>query len=159
MSTIEECLKSGTIVPIVPPLSWRQTKHRSVFAKLECVDWMRNVLRDYEPDGMEPGAAKPMEQVAVMLRKFAAGEDFQKLLPHEMNPLGQGVWRLRTPDVRFVGWFPQHCTFVVSDIDLKVNCTQIRDNQMYAEAVQFRKDLNLLDGAYLEGELDDLIRI
>ena len=73
--------------------------------------------------------------------------------------MGEGVWRLKTADTRTVGWFPAQCVFVAVEMDLKINCDNVRDNQMYQNTLQFRKTIGLLGGAYINGGIDDCIRV
>ena len=145
---------------INPQLTYRQQELRKVLVRETCIAWMTTVLPRQKTDNFYPGSPAPKLQVASIVRKFCAGENFDPPLPHEMKPLGEGVWRWRTNDVRMVGWFPDRKTFVIAAIDTKANCTPIRDNEMYQEAIAYRNELGLNDGRFEEGEeIDDIIAI
>ncbi len=119
------------------------------------------VLPTLQSDGFFPGSARPREQAAVLFRNFIAGHPFNDPLPHEMHPLGQGIWRLKTPDLRFDGWFPDFNFFVIGAFDTKQNAKlNGRDDAMVAEVVALRTKTNLLGGAYRREEnIHDLIRL
>lgn len=102
-------------------------------------------------------AQSPREQLSVITRRFCRGDDFEHPPPHPMNPAKDGVWRIRTPDLRIVGWFPQRSLFIVSEIELKRNCTDLRDNQLMLSAIKLRKKLNIGNGVFLKGGIDDCV--
>lgn len=157
MSTYQECRERGSLHTVGGLLGARQQPTRLLALSTETFEWMRNVLPTLETDGFFPGSVSPKQQAFLLFRTFVAGENFDPPLPHEMSPLGSGVWRLRTADLRFDGWFPERAFFVVAVADAKTNCTNARDNEMYQSVLSFREQLSLLGGTYLEGNLDELI--
>ena len=112
-------------------------------------------------DNFYPGSATPREQAAVLFRSFVAGEEFDDPVPHEMDPRGQGVWRLRTADLRFDGWFPRPNFFVVGAFDHKKETMKDgRNNEMYREVLALRATTNLDNGIFAtQGDYRDLIRL
>ena len=102
-------------------------------------------------------AAKPIEQLDVLLRRFCSGEDLDDPLPHHMTPTSKGIWRIPTADLRLVGWFPVQSVFVLSEIELKSNCTGMRDEQLLSNAEKFREKLDLMNGDFVKGDLNECI--
>lgn len=120
---------------------------------------MRDVLPDLQTDNYYPGSSTPKQQLATFARRFVGGDAFEPPMPHEMKPAGQGVWRMRTADLRLDGWFADHCFFVIGAIETKALSVGQRSNEMYAEVIAARTAINLNNGKYLKGEINELIRI
>lgn len=114
MRTIEECLREGDVACVRVRLTSRQQPMRLLMAAPSVQHWMTNEMARVEADGHVIGAISPYLQATAAFRRFIVGEDFQPPLPHEMSPLGQGVWRFRTDDLRFDGWFPRRGAFVIA---------------------------------------------
>lgn len=114
-----------------------------------------------ETDNFIPGSVRPVEQAAVLFNHFVAGEDFNPPVPHEMEPKGQGIWRLRTPDLRFDGWFPERNFFVIGAFDSKAGAKiRARSDAMVTEVLALRSAVNLLGGKYMTSEdYNDLVRL
>lgn len=158
MSTIEDCKKHGLIQSIGGNLRRHQQATRLLFAVPRAIDWMRTVLPTLQTDGYFDGAVTPKEQAGVLFNRFVAGDDLDPPLPHEMNPKGHGIWEVRTHDLRLFGWFPARAMFVISDIDTKENCV---NHGLYPgyfqQAMNERAQINLLNGAYIDGDLQDVL--
>lgn len=112
-------------------------------------------------DNYIPGSLRPLEQAAILFNHFVAGEDFDPPVPHEMEPKGQGVWRLRTADLRFDGWFPDRNFFVIGAFDSKALAKdRARSDAMLAEVLALRSSTNLMGGQFVNAEdYRDLIRL
>lgn len=87
----------------------------------------------------------PLEQFFSIAQLFCSDEPLT--IGDHFKPLhcrGQGVWELRTPDLRIFGWFPlkDHFVGVVAN-----DATYIKDHGLYegyiGEVVRFRKNLDL----------------
>ena len=87
----------------------------------------------------------PYEQVEQILydfvtgRPMAYGVDYKKL-----EPIGQNVWELKTPDVRVFGWLVRKRHFVAVCGDLKDNLTTMKAYRPHVKTVfEFRNTLDL----------------
>ena len=108
-----------------------------------------------------PGLASPLrvenspqEQLVALVEIFCSDEPLT--YGEHFKPLycrGQGVWELRTPDLRVFGWFPakDHFVGVVAN-----DATYIKQHQLYAgyigEVVRFRDQLNLDTPKFIQSE-------
>lgn len=157
MPTVSEALKTRVVVPIGGNLKPHQQPTRLLLTSQEVIEWMKAVLPKAKSDGVYPGAASPLEQAAGLFNRFVAGDDFQDPLPHPMRPTEQGIYRLRTPDVRMDGWFPEKCCFVIGAIELTQNCKRQRglDDQLRDLAINLRTTLQINNGTYLTGSYND----
>lgn len=153
MSTLEECKNTGKLITIGGGLRRHQLPVRLLTATPPAVEWMKTVLPTLTTDNFIPGSTRPLEQADNLFRRFVSGADFDPPVPHQMRPLGQGVWRLRTPDLRLDGWFPQKCIFVIANADQKRNTKKPgRDDLIFQLVLETRANLNLFGGKYEESE-------
>lgn len=161
MSTLEDCIAAKLLVCAKGNLRRHQQPNRLLVMGIDVMMDIRTRLPSMTTDGYFPGSVTPREQAAVLFNHFVAGEDFDPPLPHEMEPIGQGVWRLRTADLRFDGWFPERNFFVIGAFDSKENAKiRARSDAMVAEVLALRSAINLSGGAYLTSEdYHDLIRL
>jgi hypothetical protein len=161
MPTVEECFKAGRLIPLKGNLGARDVAHRLLVARPEVVEWMRQHLPGMQTDGFFPGSVEPRMQALLLFRAFVSGKPFDPPLPHEMEKRGFGVWRLRTVDLRFDGWFPRRCFFVIASVETKLN-TKVpgRNDEIYHSVIQFREELGLFNGVYENsGDFNELVRI
>lgn len=157
MSTIQSHLDSGELRPFNPNLRADQQRCRLLYFSQRAADWAKETLTAARTDDYVPGSASPRDQLGTLARRYCAGEEMRPPLPHQMRPVRHGVWRLRTPDLRIVGWFPERYRFIISEIELKQNCTNERDNELLLNACQYRDMLDINGGNFLEGKIDDCI--
>ena len=70
-----------------------------------------------------------------------------------LNHLSEGVWELKTADVRIFGWFAVKDCFIGTDGDLKRNIIDRNLYRPYAEqAARFRSLLDLDEPKFVTGE-------
>jgi hypothetical protein len=161
MSTLDECIAANILARVGGNLRRHQQPHRLLVIGVTVLEDLKRRLPGMETDNYFPGSVRPVEQAAVLFNHFVAGEDFDPPVPHEMEPKGQGVWRLRTPDLRFDGWFPERNYFVIGAFDSKSNAKiRMRSDAMVMEVLALRSAANLADGKYMSSEdYYDLIRL
>lgn len=96
----------------------------------------------------------PQEQLFALVQIFCSDEPLT--YGNHFKPLhcrGQGVWELRTEDLRMFGWFPlkDHFVGVVAN-----DATFIKEHDLYqgyiGEVVRFRGQLNLDEPKFIQGE-------
>lgn len=161
MSTLEECVRANLLVKLGGNLRPHQQEHRLLVMGAEALKDMRERLPLMKTDGFIEGADSPLNQAAALIHLFISGEDFDEPVPHQMSPLGQGVWRLRTADLRFDGWFPQTNFFVIGAFDHKQETLRPgRNAQMYQQVLDLRSSTKLLDGRFADQEdYRELVRL
>lgn len=70
-----------------------------------------------------------------------------------MRPVGNGVWELKTADLRLFGWFVQKDCFIVCDCDTTLRVKQMRLYPGYRDqAVRFRERLDLDEPKFIAGD-------
>lgn len=152
---LRRAVDSQQIIPLRARLRPNQQPYRRIYITPMVAEWIRTVLVRAETDNFMPDSARPVEQFDTMTRRFCAGEDLDTPIPHLMNPTDEGIWRFKSADIRAVGWAPVRGVLIVSEMDLKINCTNLRDNQMMLNAVLHRRKLNISSGHYLIGGFND----
>jgi hypothetical protein len=96
----------------------------------------------------------PLEQFFALVQTFCSAEPLT--YGEQFKPLysrGQGVWELRTSDVRVFGWFPMRDHFVGVAAN---DATFIKERSLYkgyiGEVVRFRNGLDLDQPKFIRGE-------
>lgn len=160
MSTLEQCIEQNLLVRARGNLRSHQQPNRLLVLGVAVMVELQKKLPGMTTDEYFAGSVRPLQQAAVLFNRFVAGDDFDPPVPHEMDPKGLGVWRLRTPDLRFDGWFPERNFFVIGAFDSKANADRARSDAMFEEVQALRAATNLMNGQYLTSEdYRDLIRL
>lgn len=158
MSTLEECLRSRRLIPLLGWLENWETAQRCLYVHPRAIEWMKHELPRLKTDNYWQGSPSPSVQAKVWIHDFVAGKPPIEPLPHEMRPQAAGIWEMRTFDLRFFGWFPQSGTFIISSVQSKINCFNKALYDGYRkQAVTDRTQLNLFGGKFAEGLLNDLL--
>jgi len=96
----------------------------------------------------------PLEQLFALVQTFCSDEPLT--YGEHFKPLycrGQGVWELRTEDIRVFGWFPIKDHFIGVAAN---DATYIKEHRLYpgyiGEVVRFRDQLNLDAPKFIQGE-------
>lgn len=95
----------------------------------------------------------PQEQVSALVSRFISGEGL--IFDYNFNvlhPYKDGVWELKTADVRLFGWFHKCDCFVGAFID---ETWRIKQHDLYAgyrgEVIRFRNALDLDEPKFIPG--------
>ncbi|WP_173980445.1 hypothetical protein [Magnetospirillum sp. UT-4] len=105
---------------------------------------------------------EPAQQVLALLEAYIGGypllfqRQYWPLKPHE-----DGIWELKTPDVRIFGWFRQKDLFIAVN---GMDATEVKAGHYYGpfvrEAVWHRQSLDLDGGIFVEGDdPDDVVSV
>lgn len=152
MATLLELASAGELVRYDAELEYDQQELRRVFALPRACDWIAGTLPSL-------GSAwniqeSPIEQLDALLALFCAGEPLA--VGHKfksLNALGEGIWELKTADIRMFGWFATKDCFVVTDCDLKRHIVERNMYGPYCEqAVRFRDRIDLDEPKFIPGE-------
>ena len=133
----------------------REFADRKLYLSLEASDWLEREL-----PGLTSAAGaveKPSEQVRALFRRFVTGKDLNNSRTlHVMRPEADGIWELKTIDLRFFGWFPQRDVFIIACVETmeRLKDPAIRDpyRNRFVEARVFqeRLDLPIIKGGSLD---------
>jgi hypothetical protein len=152
MATLATLQQQGKLIRIDPGLDPCVQEERMILAAPQLIEWLKSKLAalgsTWELD------RTPQEQLAVLFEVFAAGEPltfdhtFKKL-----HPRGEGVWELKTADVRVFGWFPKKDIFIAVVAD---TAERIKQHQLYpgyiGTVARFRAHLDLDEPKFLTGD-------
>jgi hypothetical protein len=152
MATLLELDADGSVSRYDPELGPGQLEERCLYVLPALV----TRIQDWLP---EQGSSwnieiEPHEQVAAMLADYCAGHILKigaglKALSH----LGDGIWEMKTADVRIFGWFHQKDCFIGASLDI---AETIKTSKLYAgycsEAVWRRSQLDLNMPKFIGGD-------
>jgi|SRR5665811_941124 len=152
MATLVELDQVGAVIKLDPALGAGQQELRVIYLSPRCETWLRDVLHTL---GSTWNIEEfPTEQLDALVSIFASGKTLTygeqfKPLQHIKN----GVWELKTADLRVIGWFPCKDCFVSVSAD---TADRIKQHKLYngyiGEAVKFRDALNLDEPKFVVGE-------
>ncbi|SRR5579885_1254218 len=158
MATLATLVSSKKLVQIGGGLAKDEQPVRLLYAYPHVIEWLNDTLPALEPfdaDGMQ----SPLEQVDDLFHDFVAGEDFSFYeLSHSMEPLEDGVWELKTPDIRLFGWFYKKGIFLAANID---TMERVKKHNLYAgyrdDVVRRRNQLDLDAPKFVTGGYADVL--
>lgn len=151
MATILQLCEQGVLDRYDPTLDRGELAERSVFASQRLRTWMTSELVQLVSDRQVEQS--PAEQVDARLHVFCTGgvisydSHFR-----EIHPISDGVWEIKTADVRIFGWFHKRDCFIGHVGDTKHRIMQHRLYHGYCgEVVRFRDALDLDEPKFLAG--------
>lgn len=159
MATIHTLASSGRVVRVELDLRPNEFEDRFIYLSEPAHVWMRDTLPTLASSSVDADMS-PQEQVFFRFKTFIIGQPIKHWrMMHVMLPDHEGVWELKTLDVRMFGWFPERDHFVIARADSMERC---KTHGLYAgyrnETVWYRDELNLNEPNFvLGGDLDDVI--
>lgn len=152
MATLNELVQAGLIRPLKVHLRRTEYEDRKIFASDQFLEWLNGPVKLASPFYEDDVA--PKMQAAALLKSFITGAPFLgSRLFKKMSPATNDVWEMRSPDLRFFGWFPCQDCYVAVSGDLFGNLKD--DVSLYEkhriECVQFRSELNMTEPKYMVG--------
>lgn len=153
MATLGELCERNQLVSIGGGLEPGEQPLRLLYASHDAVDWLERVLPALDPV-LDEGFQSPIEQVDDLFHDYVSGADMSFYArSHSMHPTGEGIWELKTPDVRFFGWFAGPCQFVIGYADTAARC---KEHGLYAgyrdQTKRFRDQLDLDEPKFISGD-------
>lgn len=133
-----------------PELEPGQMPERLLYCTDGFLDWFSTVLPTLKKDR---DALRPAEQVDRVLWDFVIGRPLvynqgAKIL----DPMIDGVWELKTIDVRIFGWFAARSTFIATNGALRSSLVPWAKYAPYIEeAKHVRNSLDLDEPKFLAG--------
>lgn len=152
MATLLELVSSGALTRYDPELSAREMEDRSIYMLPRAVAWASDKLPTLE--SVWQIEESPIMQVDGMLHSFCVGrslafsEDF-----HCLRPVSEGVWELKTADIRLFGWFYKRDCFIWSAACLT---ELVKESDLYRgfvnQTANDRESLDLNPPKFVSGE-------
>jgi hypothetical protein len=160
MATLVELEAMGWVWKLVPDLPLQELELRTLYTSRSAKTWIERVLPSLSSDsGTE---IEPITQLDDLLALFSTGGKLTHGRQfHVMHPRAEGVWELKTPDLRLFGWFPEKDCFVLvcceavrpikarrpTQLDLYQKCIN--------QVIGFRQSLPLNDPKFVRGSDPD----
>lgn len=151
MATILQLVLAGELDRYDPQLRRGQQLERAIYASQRLKNWMLNDLPGLVSDRQVEQS--PREQVDARLAVFCSGGviSYTEHL-HEIGHVKDGVWEIKTADVRIFGWFHARDCFIGHIADTK---HRILEHHLYygysGEVVRFRNALDLDEPKFIIG--------
>ena len=152
MATLIELENAGQVFRIDPALGPREQEWRRIFVLPELRQWLEDVLPTLGSTwNIEQS---PIEQLDALVATFCSGETLTfgqqfKLL----TGIKDGIWELKTADLRMFGWFYMKDCFVGTDTNLTDEIKRMRMYQPYCDqAVRRRNALDLDEPKFIQGD-------
>ncbi len=153
MATLLDLVRCGDLFKLDPDLEPGILDCRCIYTSLKFKTWIEEVLPTLESTWKIEQT--PQEQLQSFIEGvFCPGEpltyDWQfKPLTH----IRDGIWELKTADLRVFGWFPKKDHFVGVSADMK---DRILQHKLYApyvrDAADFLSRLDLDEPKYIPGD-------
>lgn len=151
MATLQELVDSDILHAIDPNLPAGSMPNRLMYASDRLKTWLENVLIGLGSTWQIE--LSPSEQAADLIELFCSGEELH--VGHHfkcLQPTTDGVWELKTPDLRIFGWFAFHDTFIGHCAD---TADRIKLHALYngyiGEVDRFRAALDLNPPKFIAG--------
>lgn len=152
MATIDELVTGGYLKPIHIRLGPKEFEDRKMYASPLFWNWLHGPVMSAESFYSEN--AKPRYQARDLLKTYLSGKPFGSgRMFKRMRPASNDVFELRSPDLRFFGWFVRKDVFIAVIGDLFENLKA--DESLYEkhriDCMNFRDQIDLDEPKYTPG--------
>ncbi|MBD8665314.1 hypothetical protein IFT59_18905 [Rhizobium sp. CFBP 8752] len=152
MATLDELVANRVLLRERIKLGRKEFDDRKLYVSPEFRLWLRGTVPHLEP--FYETNIKPRMQAYELIKSFIIGRPFRgSRLFKRMSPRSDDIYELRTPDLRFFGWFPAVDVFLAVKGDdfetLKLDASLYEKHRLETRA--FRNDLDLNDPKYNAG--------
>lgn len=158
MATLAELVGRQELVRLGGGLLPSEQVQGRLFAFPHVIDWLESVLPQLDAE-LSDGRQSPLEQIDDLFHDFVTGTNLDYWeRTHSMRPEQPGVWELKTPDVRFFGWFHLRLTFVIAEVESAFKCKRYDLYPGYRESVVRRRHaLKLNEPKFITGSYEDVL--
>jgi hypothetical protein len=152
MATLIELTLAGELIKLDPALGLREMEQRRIYMLPRAATWLAKDL--VEAESTHNIEESPAQQLDALLYEFCVGQAIPvvhrfKALDH----LADGIWELKTADLRLFGWFAYKDCFIICDCNLAREVKRMNMYRAYCEqAVRFRNVLNLDEPKFISGD-------
>lgn len=159
MATPAQLALGGLLHKVEDVLEPHEQEVRLLYTMPRAKEWMDAKLSKLAADGFYENAPSPEQQVDDLFYSFLSGDpEISEWVPHPMRPHEDGVWELRTADLRFFGWFWRKGIFIISAVDQKTRCEQFGLYAGYRDqCLRDRDGFDLDPPPFVNGELQDVL--
>ena len=151
MATLLELIADGRLVKLDPQLGKHELEERQIFLLPQTAIAVTKLLETMESEwDIE---STPAEQLDELVYHFVTGGqlDYPRQF-HVLDHARDGVWQLKTQDLRLFGWFPTKDCFICSDITNANEIKRLHQYSGYCEQTWFRREkLDLDEPKYIDG--------
>jgi hypothetical protein len=163
MATIAELEIAGRLSKLDPALDPDEQELRLLHMSEKLAKWLQEVLPTLVPTEWLTELT-PAQQLDALIADYAAGLPLvfgKQFKPFESKPLksiGDGVWYLKTTDIRIFGWFRARDCFVgvVPDTAERTKLYGLYEGYR-GEVVRFRDALPLDEPKFIPGDDPDAV--
>jgi hypothetical protein len=151
MATLIELERDGQLFRLDPQLEPTEQEWRSIYLSPTLKKWMQDVLPTLQSTWqVEIG---PAQQLDALVEEFCSGTTLcYGPRFHPIEHVEDGIWQLKTPDLRIFGWFHVKDCFVGWRAEL---ADFIKNHWLYhgfaGETARFRNKLNLDEPKFVHG--------
>lgn len=153
MSTLVALIEQGKLIKLDVHLEYDELEQRQILLLPRAAEGLQEKLEKMESEWQIE--LSPIEQFDELTHRFVTGATLD--YPRQFNILRrtsrEGVWELKSGDIRMFGWFPVKDSFICCDV---ANANVVKAGRQYAsycEQVWFYRDqLDLDDPKFLTGE-------
>jgi hypothetical protein len=158
MATPDTLKTAGLLEPVEVELDGNQQPQRLIYAHPRADSWLNGTLPQLEADGYVEGALTPEEQADTLFYQFISGATAFQMAPNCLRPKDDGIWELRTHDLRVFGWFWRKGVFIISSVEQAKRCKQLNLYAGYREQAKHdRNGMELDEPKFIPGELEDVL--
>ncbi|ULR43160.1 hypothetical protein [Rhizobium sp. K102] len=140
MATLVQLVHMGVLKPVNVKLRRDEFRDRAIVGLPKFHEWLENDVK--VATAFYPDTIRPSQQALAILKDFISGKPFPgPRLFKKMSPKNNDVWELRTPDLRFFGWFYHKDCYIATTGEFferlkynpmlyeehRINCLKIRD--------------------------------
>ena len=152
MATVLDLAEQGALHKLDPQLEPNEQEWRTIYLLPRVVPVFANELVSWS--SLWKIEQTPIQQIDALMETFCSGATLTfgpqfKPLTH----IKDGVWELKTPDVRFFGWFHKKDCFIGGALNSAYN---VKNNNLYAgyagEVAYYRNALDLDQPKFVPGD-------
>lgn len=160
MATLVELERKGWLWKFVPELQPRELETRTLYVAKSAKTWIEQKLPNLSSGSNSE--IEPSGQLDDLLALFCNGGKLRHGRQfHIMHPRTEGVWELKTPDLRLFGWFPERDCFVLVCCEAvrPIKARRAGQLDLYQKCINqvigFRQSLPLDDPKFVTGDNED----
>jgi hypothetical protein len=152
MATVLELVLAGRLLKLDAALEHNEREWRYIHTSPRFRERAENELPHWKSEWNVE--AEPIQQLDALVEIFCSGETLT--FGSQFKPLTHikdGIWELKTPDLRIFGWFCKKDHFIAGTMDLAFN---VKKHNLYAgyagEVERFRTQLDLNEPKFVASE-------
>jgi hypothetical protein len=161
MATFARLLVDQVIIQVKVPLPRGKFPERRLYIYPECLEWARTEIPKMVT-GRVASDLSPKEQITLRLQQWISGDPMEYgRMFHDMEPSTDGVWELKTADLRLFGWMYRPLEFIAVCGGYTDDYKEPTKTKNYADdrrSVIAARNALPLDGLkFVKGEFNELV--